>query len=53
MKLTIVVKQKEEKTVKLDKVRNYFYTKHNLEVNLESGKKHLFKMGTVLELQED
>ncbi len=52
MKLQIIVKQKEFKTVVIEKVKNYFYTKTNLEVNLDSGKKRLFKMATVLEIEE-
>ncbi len=52
MKLRIVVKQKEEKSVVLENVKTYFYTKYNLEISLENGKKHLFKMSTVLELEE-
>ena len=52
MKLEIVVKQTEQKTVRVDKVKSYFYSKNNLEISLEDGKKHLFKMSTVLELKE-
>ena len=52
MKLNIIVKQKEQKTVVIDKVKAYYYSKTNLEVNMENGKKRLFKMATVLELEE-
>ena len=52
MKLNITVKQHEQKTIVIEKVKAYYYSKNNLEVNLENGKKHLFKMSTVLELEE-
>jgi len=52
MKITVIVKQKEEKTIVMDKVRSYYFSKSNMEVMFENGKKRLFKMATVLEVEE-
>ena len=53
MKLNIIVKQSaKNKVIVVEKVKSYYFDKSNLEVNMESGKKRLFKMSTVLELEE-
>ena len=52
MKLTVIVKQKEQKTIVIDKVKAYYFGKNNMEVTTEDNKKRLFKMSTVLEVEE-
>ena len=52
MKLQIIVKQKEEKTVVVENVKAYYFGKTNMEISTTDGKKRLFKMATVLEVEE-
>jgi len=52
MKLEITVKQKEERVVKVSKVKSYYFDKAYLVITTEDMKKLWFKTSTVLAVQE-
>ena len=53
MKLAIVVKQKEERVIKVDNVSSYYFDKAHLVMTLDNGKRKWFKTSTVLSIEEE
>jgi len=52
MKLEITVKQKEERVIKIDDIKSYYFDKNYLVISRNDGGKLWYKTSTVLSIVE-